>query len=92
LWPDLACRHVSGGRGREGRAGRNAVAWLYDITIDEEERGRGYGRAAMTALEDQVRALGQARSRSTSGGEEVARGLDTSLGCAEESVHMRKRL
>jgi GNAT superfamily N-acetyltransferase len=34
------------------RAERNAVAWLYDITIDEEERGRGYGRAAMTALED----------------------------------------
>ena len=35
---------------------RDAGAWLYDITIDEAERGRGYGRAAMTALEDEVRA------------------------------------
>ncbi len=31
---------------------RGGDAWLYDITIDETERGRGYGRAAMTALED----------------------------------------
>ena len=33
-------------------------AWLYDITIDEGARGRGYGRAAMTALEEQARSLG----------------------------------
>ncbi|MDF2751230.1 MAG: N-acetyltransferase, partial [Gaiellaceae bacterium] len=37
---------------------RDGGAWLYDITIADAERGRGYGRAAMVALEDEVRALG----------------------------------
>ena len=72
---------------------RDAGAWLYDITIDEEERGRGYGRAAMTALEDEVRALGHdSIALNVWGANEVARGFYTSLGWAEESVHMRKRL
>ena len=35
---------------------RGSGPWLYDITIDEAERGRGYGRGAMLALEDEVRA------------------------------------
>jgi len=72
---------------------RDAGAWLYDITIDEAERGRGYGRAAMTALDGEVRALGHATiGLNVWGGNEVARGLYRSLGWAEESVHMRKRL
>jgi ribosomal protein S18 acetylase RimI-like enzyme len=33
-------------------------AFIYDIVVDEAERGRGYGRQAMLALEDKVRALG----------------------------------
>ena len=37
---------------------RDGGAFLYDITIDPEERGRGVGRGAMLALEDEVRALG----------------------------------
>ena len=72
---------------------RDAGAWLYDIRIDEAERGRGYGRAAMTAVEDEVRALGHATiALNVWGANEVARGLYKSLGWAEESVHMRKRL
>jgi ribosomal protein S18 acetylase RimI-like enzyme len=72
---------------------RDGGAWLYDITIDEAERGRGHGRAAMTALEDEVRALGHDTiGLNVWGGNEVARGLYRSLGWAEESVHMRKRL
>ena len=72
---------------------RDGGAWLYDITIAEAERGRGYGRAAMTALEDEVRALGHSTiGLNVWGGNEVARGLYRSLGWAEESVHMRKRL
>ena len=72
---------------------RGGGAWLYDITIDEAERGRGYGRAAMTALEDEIRALGHDTvGLNVWGGNEVARGLYRSLGYAEESVHMRKRL
>ena len=72
---------------------RDAGAWLYDITIAEAERGRGYGRAAMTALEDEVRSLGHSTiGLNVWGGNEVARGLYRSLGWVEESVHMRKRL
>ena len=72
---------------------RDGGAWLYDITIAESERGKGYGRAAMTALEDEVRALGHATiGLNVWGNNEVARGLYRSLGWAEESVHMRKTL
>jgi len=68
-------------------------AWLYDITIAEAERGKGYGRAAMTALEDEVRALGHGTiGLNVWGGNDVARGLYRSLGWAEESVHMRRTL
>ena len=70
---------------------RDGGAWLYDITIDERDRGRGYGRAAMTALEDVVRSLGfDGIGLNVWGGNAVARGLYLSLGYAEESVHMRK--
>ncbi len=70
---------------------RGGEAWLYDITIDEAERGRGYGRGAMLALEDEVRALGYDRlTLNVWGGNEVARGLYRTLGYAEGSVHMHK--
>ncbi len=72
---------------------RDGAAWLYDITIDEAERGRGLGRAAMLALEAEVRALGHDRvALNVWGGNDVARGLYRSLGYAEDSVHMSKRL
>lgn len=72
---------------------RDGGAWLYDIAVDEADRGRGYGRAAMLALEDEVRSLGYATiGLNVWGGNEVARGLYRSLGWAEESVSMRKRL
>ncbi len=74
---------------------RGSGLWLYDITIDADERGRGrgYGRAATLALEHEVRALGhESVTLNVWGGNDVARGLYRSLGYAEESVHMRKRL
>ena len=70
---------------------RGGDCWLYDITIEAAERGRGYGRAAMVALEDEVRALGhEGVTLNVWGGNAVARGLYTSLGYVEQSVHMRK--
>lgn len=72
---------------------RAADAWLYDITIETDERGRGYGRAAMLALEDEVRRLGyESVVLNVWGGNAIARSLYDSLGYAEESVHMRKQL
>ena len=67
-------------------------AWLYDITIDVDERGRGDGCAAMVARDD-VRALGhESVTLNVWGGNDVARGLYRSLGYVEESVHIRERV
>jgi GNAT superfamily N-acetyltransferase len=72
---------------------RDGGAWLYDITIDPAERGKGYGRGAMTAVEEEARMLGHDKiALNVWGGNEVARGLYRSLGWSEESVQMRKRL
>ena len=72
---------------------RDGRAWLYDITIEEAARGRGFGRATMLALEAEVEALGFAEiSLNVWGGNEVARSLYRSLGYAEVSVGMKKRL
>ena len=72
---------------------RHGGAFLYDITIDDAERGRGLGRAAMLALEEEVRALGFGEIvLNVWGGNEIARSLYRSVGYAEDSVEMRKRL
>jgi ribosomal protein S18 acetylase RimI-like enzyme len=72
---------------------RDGGAWLYDVTIAEGERGKGYGRAALTALEDELRELGyDSVGLNVWGDNGVARRLYRSLGWDEESVHMRKAL
>jgi len=69
------------------------VAFVYDIVIDEQFRGRGYGREAMLLCEDDVRAHGLSLiSLNVFGGNEVARGLYRSLGYAERAVFMSKAL
>ena len=69
------------------------VAYVYDIHIDEHARGRGLGRAAMLALEEEVRQRGLERiSLNVFGGNAVARGLYASLGYHEIHVWMSKNL
>jgi len=69
------------------------VAFVYEIRIDEEQRGRGYGRSAMLLLEDEARARGLGRIElNVFGGNDVARGLYRSLGYAERAVMMGKAL
>ncbi len=68
-------------------------AFVYNVVIDEAERGRGLGRAAMLALEDDVRSAGLDRIElNVFGGNEVARGLYRSLGFAESAVYMGKNV
>ena len=77
---------------RQNQIGAN-YAFVYNVVIDEAERGRGLGRAAMLALEDDVRAHGLDRIElNVFGGNEVARGLYRSLGFAESAVYMGKDL
>jgi len=69
------------------------IAFVYEIRIDEEQRGQGYGRAAMLLLEDEARAHGLDRIElNVFGGNEVARGLYRSLGYEERAVTMGKKL
>ena len=77
----FACRE------RHGRR----QAFLYDIEIKPEQRGRGVGRQAMALLEKQAGALGLERIElNVFGGNEVARGLYRSLGYKETFVTMAK--
>lgn len=69
------------------------VMYVYDITIDVERQGLGYGRAAMRLAEDEARARGIDRIElNVFGGNDVARGLYRSLGYVETSAQMRKDL
>lgn len=75
-------------RGRRARTG-----WVYDIAVLPEQRGKGYGRAIMVAVEEQARQLGlDALGLNVFGANHVARGLYASIGYDTTSVHMFKRL
>ena len=64
-------------------------AYVYDLVIDEDRRGRGYGRAAMLACATRGRELGASSvGLHVFGHNAVARALYTSLGFTETNVSM----
>lgn len=68
-------------------------AFIYDIVIDEEQRGHGYGRAAMLEFEREAARRGLHHlSLNVFGGNAPARGLYSSLGWAEAAITMTKHL
>jgi ribosomal protein S18 acetylase RimI-like enzyme len=76
---------------RDGPDGRAAYVW--DVFVEEQARGRGFGRRAMELLEKEARRRGHTRIRlNVFGGNEVARSLYRSLGYAELAVFMGKDL
>jgi len=69
------------------------VGYIYDIEIDRESRGNGYGRAAMELAEAEARRNGlHALGLNVFGHNAVARALYSSLGYHEITVQMRKAL
>lgn len=73
--------------------GGRQVLYIYDLSVDAEHRGHGYGRAAMRLAEDEARARGIGRLElNVFGGNDVARNLYRSLGYVETSVQMAKDL
>jgi ribosomal protein S18 acetylase RimI-like enzyme len=67
--------------------------FVYDIRIDEGQRGRGYGRAAMIAAEAEAARRGIDRiALNVFGGNDRARSLYRSLGFIERAVTMDKML
>ena len=64
-----------------------------DIVIDEPYRRRGYGQAAMLALEDSVRSLGlRGIALHVFGHNTAARALYERLGYTVTNINMAKRL
>lgn len=65
--------------------------FVYDIRVDESQRGKGYGKAAMIFAEEEARRRGHDRvALNVFGGNEVARSLYRSLGYDENAVAMSK--
>jgi ribosomal protein S18 acetylase RimI-like enzyme len=70
-----------------------AAAWIYDITVDEDRRGQGWGRAIMRAFEDEALARGYRRAGLNVYGDNlVARRLYESLGYLETARQLYKDL
>jgi ribosomal protein S18 acetylase RimI-like enzyme len=68
-------------------------AWIYSIEISPAYRGRGYGRALLSAVEDELRRLDVGRvGLNVFGTNSVARRLYESSGYEISSVYMHKRL
>lgn len=69
------------------------TAFIWDIVIDEAERGHGYGRAAMEALESLARSLGYEMIRlQVFRDNAVARHLYQVVGYTETDITMVKRI
>ena len=67
------------------------ILWIYDVDVDEQHRGHGYGRAAMQFAEEEARLRGLSGvALNVFGGNEVARNLYRSLGYHETAVFMSK--
>jgi len=76
----------------DGEIGRGA-AFIWDIVIRPEYRGRGYGHAALEAIEPLARALGYDAIRlHVFGDNDIARHLYRAAGYSETNVSMMKRL
>lgn len=76
-------------RGEEGRR----EAFVCEIEVHEEFRGKGYGRATMQACSEEARKVGAVSvGLHVFGHNTVARSLYTSLGFVETGVLMSLRL
>jgi ribosomal protein S18 acetylase RimI-like enzyme len=68
-------------------------AWIYDIAIDEEHRGKGYGRALLNGLEQVAREHDlESIALNVFAGNDYARRLYERAGYHPTSIHMSKRL
>ncbi len=70
-----------------------ASAWIYDIAIDEEQRGKGYGRALLNGLERVAREHGhESIALNVFAANEYARRLYERAEFKPTSMRMSKRL
>jgi ribosomal protein S18 acetylase RimI-like enzyme len=70
-----------------------AIAWIYDIEVDERRRGQGLGRELLHALEQHLAAQGVAElSLNVFGTNDRARRLYATAGYREVAITMTKPL
>jgi GNAT superfamily N-acetyltransferase len=75
------------------RGGAGTSVWIFDVEVDEDRRGQGWGRELMTYAEKWARGQGAGEiGLNVFGGNTVARRLYSSLGYDERSVTMGRRL
>jgi ribosomal protein S18 acetylase RimI-like enzyme len=68
-------------------------AWIYDVVVEEERRGQGWGRAVLTAFEPEARSRGfTSAGLNVYGDNLVARHLYETMGYSETSRQMAKSL
>jgi ribosomal protein S18 acetylase RimI-like enzyme len=68
-------------------------AWIHDIAIDDEQRGKGYGRALLTGLEQVAREHGlESIALNVFASNDYARRLYERAGFKPTSIRMAKRL
>jgi ribosomal protein S18 acetylase RimI-like enzyme len=73
--------------------GDPAMAWVNNVEVGEEFRGRGYGRQAMLLAEQEAAARGMTSlGLNVHGQNTVARGLYDSLGYQVAAQQMKKAL
>ena len=72
---------------------RPGEAWIYDIEVNAEQRGKGYGRALLQAAEEEAARHGsKAIGLNVFGTNTVARQLYESSGYQITALNMRKEL
>jgi len=72
---------------------RPSEAWIYDIEVNPEHRGKGYGRTLLLAAEQEAAKHGStAIGLNVFGPNTVARSLYESAGYQITSLNMRKEL
>ncbi len=77
----------------EREAGNGGGAWIYDIEIVPEQRGRGYGRALLGAAEERAARHGaDSIGLNVFGTNLVARDLYQSAGYSVATMQLRKVL
>ncbi|MDE3031552.1 MAG: GNAT family N-acetyltransferase [Acidobacteriota bacterium] len=77
----------------EPRISSTGEAWIYDIEVAENLRGRGYGRLLLEAAEDEARRAGATYlALNVFGANRVARSLYERSGYEVKTIQMRKAL
>lgn len=67
--------------------------FIFELYVEEDQRGKGYGKQAMLLIEEKARELGlQAIGLHVFGSNKVARNLYESVGYETTSVNMSKKL